>query len=114
VTTGVVPPCAPAKLTVRVGRNGVAASTVYQRFQVVNRTGGTCTVSGVPRVVAVDRHGRPIGPAAIHEPDLTTMTRDDPKVISSSRMASPLSRCATARPPTSRPRAANSDRPPSA
>jgi Protein of unknown function (DUF4232) len=75
------PPCDPAKLTVRTGRAGLAAGSVYQRFEVVNRSGQTCTVSGAPRVIAVDRQGRPIGPAATNEPDLTTMTGDHPKVI---------------------------------
>jgi hypothetical protein len=38
-------------------------------------------VSGAPRVIAVGRHGRGIGLAATHEPDLSTMTGGHPKVI---------------------------------
>jgi hypothetical protein len=73
--------CDRSKLSVRAGRTGLAAGTVYQRFEVVNRSGQTCTASGVPRVIAVDRHGRPIGPPATHEPALSTMTGEHPKVI---------------------------------
>jgi hypothetical protein len=68
--------CDHSKLSVRAGRTGVAAGSVYQPFEVANRSGQTCTVAGVPRVIAVDRHGRPIGPAATHEPDLSTVTGD--------------------------------------
>jgi hypothetical protein len=44
-------------------------------------SGRTCTVSGIPRVIAVDQQGRAIGPAATHDPSLSTMTGDHPKVI---------------------------------
>jgi Protein of unknown function (DUF4232) len=97
------PPCDHSKLSVRAGRTGLAAGSVYQPFEVVNRSGRTCTVTGVPHLVAVDRHGRAIGPPATTEPDLSTMTGDHPKVMSSNRAASPPSRCATARRPTTRP-----------
>jgi Protein of unknown function (DUF4232) len=75
------PPCDRSKLTVRAGRTGLAAGTVYQPFEVVNRSGRTCTVSGVPNLVAVDRDGHSIGPPATHEPALSPMTGDHPKVI---------------------------------
>jgi hypothetical protein len=75
------PPCDRSKLTVRAGRTGLAAGSVYQPFEVLNRSSRTCTVSGVPRLVAVDRDGRSIGPPATHEPGLSTMTGDHPKVI---------------------------------
>jgi hypothetical protein len=73
------PPC--DRLTVRVGRTGAAGGSAYQSFEAVNRSGRTCTVSGVPRLVALDAKGRPIGPPSIHEAGLTTMTGRHPKVI---------------------------------
>lgn len=75
------PRCPGSKLRVRVGRTGVAAGTVYQRFEVLNRSDRTCTVSGFPRLQAVDARGRPIGPPAEPDPLLTTMSGDHPRVI---------------------------------
>jgi hypothetical protein len=73
--------CPGSKLRVRVGRTGAAAGTVYQRFEVVNRFHRTCTVSGFPRLLAVDAHGRSLGPPAQRDPLLSTMSGDHPKVI---------------------------------
>jgi hypothetical protein len=41
---------------------GAGAGTYYQRVLVVNRSGHTCTVTGFPRLVALDSNGRPILP----------------------------------------------------
>jgi Protein of unknown function (DUF4232) len=73
------PPC--DRLAVRASRTGAAAGSVYQSFEAVNRSDRNCTVSGVPRLAAVDGHGRPIGPPATQDARLSTMTGRHPKVI---------------------------------
>lgn len=75
------PPCPGPKLLVRAGRAGAAAGTIYQRFEVVNRSRATCTVSGFPHIVALDAHGHPIGPPARLDHLLTTMSGNHPRRI---------------------------------
>ena len=75
------PRCPGSKLRVREARTGVAAGTVYQALEIVNRFHRTCTVSGFPRLQALDANGRRIGPSAEPDPALTTMTGNHPRVI---------------------------------
>jgi hypothetical protein len=75
------PRCPGSALRVRAARGGAGLGTAYQPFDVVNRSGGTCTVTGFPRLVAVDGHGRPIGPPARQDPGTTTMRGDHSAAI---------------------------------
>jgi hypothetical protein len=68
------PRCRGLALRVKAVRGGAGLGTVYQPFEVVNHSGRTCTVSGFPRLSAVDRRGRPIGPPARQDPATTTMS----------------------------------------
>jgi hypothetical protein len=70
------PRCPGSALRVRAVRGGAGLGTVYQPFEVVNHSGRTCTVSGFPRLTAVDRRGRPIGRPARQDPATTTMSGD--------------------------------------
>jgi hypothetical protein len=74
-------PCPASKLRVRVARTGAAAGTVHQAFELVNRSGRTCIVSGFPRLLAVDARGRPLGAPSQRAPQVTTMSGGHPKVI---------------------------------
>jgi Protein of unknown function (DUF4232) len=75
------PPCKGSKLSVRVGKGGGAGGSVYQTFQVLNRSGETCTVTGFPRLVAVDRGGGSIGPAAERTAHPVSVSGRHPKTI---------------------------------
>jgi hypothetical protein len=55
------PPCHGSELGYRAPMGGAAAGTYYQQINVVNRSGHTCTVTGFPRLVALDPSGRLIG-----------------------------------------------------
>jgi hypothetical protein len=75
------PPCPSPSVKVRVGRTGIATGTIYQPFDLVNDSSRTCSVSGFPRVVAVDAAARPIGPPGTADHLLTTMSGNHPKTI---------------------------------
>jgi hypothetical protein len=75
------PRCPGPELETRVGRGGAAAGTDYQHFEVVNRSRHTCTVSGYPRLLALDAQGRPIGLPGTPEHLLSTMSGNHPKLI---------------------------------
>jgi hypothetical protein len=55
------PPCHGSELGYRAPMGGAGAGTYYQQIAVVNRSDRTCTVTGFPRLVALDPSGRPIG-----------------------------------------------------
>jgi hypothetical protein len=58
--------CPASGLVIWAGEEpgGGTAGSVYYRIEFTNLSGGTCTVSGYPRVNAVDLKGRTIGAAA--------------------------------------------------
>jgi hypothetical protein len=55
------PPCRGSELGYRTPMGGAGAGTYYQQIQVVNRSDRTCTVTGFPRLVALDPSGHLIG-----------------------------------------------------
>src|ERR1700761_3182032 len=55
------PPCHGSELGYRAPMGGAGAGTYYQQIEVVNGSGRACTVTGFPRLVALDRSGHPIG-----------------------------------------------------
>lgn len=57
------PPCRGSDLEVTAERHSSigAGGTIYTRFHATNRSRRPCTVAGVPKVVALDRQGRPVG-----------------------------------------------------
>jgi hypothetical protein len=55
------PPCHGSELGYRAPMGGAGAGTYYQQIYVVNRSDRTCTVTGFPRLVALDPGGRLIG-----------------------------------------------------
>jgi hypothetical protein len=56
---------------VHVPGNGAAGSVDY-KVELTNLSGSTCTVSGYPKVSAVDLKGKPIGAAATQMPGKKT------------------------------------------
>jgi Protein of unknown function (DUF4232) len=54
------PPCRGSELGYRTPMGGAGAGTYYQQIHVVNRSGRTCTVTGFPRLVALDPSDHPI------------------------------------------------------
>ncbi|HEX3737055.1 MAG TPA: DUF4232 domain-containing protein [Solirubrobacterales bacterium] len=58
--------CPASSLVVSVAEEpgGGAAGSIYYRIELTNLSGKTCTVSGFPKVNAVDLKGRTIGAAA--------------------------------------------------
>jgi hypothetical protein len=61
------PACHGSDLAITADRHSSIAGggTIFTRLHVTNRSRRPCTVAGVPKVVALDRHGRPI---AVGEP----------------------------------------------
>ncbi|HEX4306874.1 MAG TPA: DUF4232 domain-containing protein [Solirubrobacterales bacterium] len=60
-----LPRCADTDLLVWDGPHhagGLAAGTAYGRLEVANLSNRACAISGVPRMVAVDLYGPPVGP----------------------------------------------------
>jgi hypothetical protein len=57
------PACRGTDLVLSAGRSEVAAGTVYSDLTITNRSRRPCTVAGVPRVAAIDRHGKSVGRA---------------------------------------------------
>jgi hypothetical protein len=58
------PACRGADLVISAERHsGVAAGTVYSKLTVTNSARRPCTVTGVPRVAAIDRRRKPVGRA---------------------------------------------------
>ncbi len=57
------PACRGSELAIKAERHSSigAGGTIYTRLHVANHSRRPCTVAGVPKVVALDRHGRPIG-----------------------------------------------------
>jgi hypothetical protein len=55
------PPCHGSELGYRTPMGGSGAGTYYQQIDVVNQSDRTCTVTGFPRLVALDPSGRLIG-----------------------------------------------------
>jgi len=56
------PPCSTSGLVIWLDTNGSgAAGSVYYRVELTNLSGHPCTLSGYPRVVAVNLHGKQIG-----------------------------------------------------
>ena len=66
-----LPRCPAAGLVVWAGEEpgGGAAGSVYYRIEFTNLSTAICTVSGYPKVNAVDLKGRRIGAFATREPD---------------------------------------------
>lgn len=66
------PACDVSKLLVWHGpsRGGVGLGTSYMQLDVTNFSDRACTISGIPRVVAVGMDGRRIGPPAMRNPGL--------------------------------------------
>jgi Protein of unknown function (DUF4232) len=62
--------CAASTTVIWAGEEpgGGAAGSVYYRIELTNLSAHTCTVSGYPKVNAVDLKGRRIGAPATHEP----------------------------------------------
>ncbi len=62
--------CPASGLVIWAGEEpgGGTAGSVYYRIEFTNLSGGTCTVSGYPKVNAVDLKGRTIGAAATQAP----------------------------------------------
>ncbi len=62
--------CAASGLVIWAGEEpgGGTAGSVFYRIEFTNLTTTTCTVSGYPKVNAVDLKGRRIGAPATHEP----------------------------------------------
>lgn len=62
--------CPASGLVIWAGEEpgGATAGSVYYRIEFTNLTTATCTVSGYPKVNAVDLKGRRIGAFATHEP----------------------------------------------
>jgi hypothetical protein len=56
------PACRGPDLAITAERHSsiAAGGTIFTRIHVANRSRRPCTVAGVPKVVALDRHGRPI------------------------------------------------------
>lgn len=63
------PKCPASGLVIWAGEEpgGGAAGSVYYRIELTNLTTATCTVSGYPKVSAVDLKSRRIGAFATHE-----------------------------------------------
>lgn len=61
--------CRASGLVIWAGEEpgGGTAGSVYYRIEFTNLTASACTVSGHPKVNAVDLEGRRIGAVAIHE-----------------------------------------------
>lgn len=60
-----LPRCRPPDLVVWPGIDypgGAAAGTSYGHLEVTNLSERSCELSGIPHMVAVDLHGRPVGP----------------------------------------------------
>jgi hypothetical protein len=59
-------PCSASGLVIWAGEEpgGGAAGSVYYRIELTNLSGHSCTVSGYPKMNAVDLKGRRIGAAA--------------------------------------------------
>jgi hypothetical protein len=55
------PPCHGSELGYRAPMGGAGAGTYYQQIDVVNRSDRICTVTGFPRLVALDPSGHLIG-----------------------------------------------------
>jgi Protein of unknown function (DUF4232) len=68
--------CPVSGLVVWAGEEagGGAAGSVYYRIEFANLSGSSCSVSGYPKVSAVDLHGKRIGAAATIEPAKETPT----------------------------------------
>jgi hypothetical protein len=73
-----LPGCRPSDLVVWPGIDypgGAAAGTSYAHLEVTNLSRGSCQLSGIPRMVAVDLHGRPVGPPVGRQDSMPTATR---------------------------------------
>jgi hypothetical protein len=65
--------CDPRDLVVWQGIDfpgGAAAGTSYAHLAVTNLSDRACELSGIPRMVAVDLHGHPIGPPVGRSPSM--------------------------------------------
>jgi hypothetical protein len=63
-------PCSSSGLVIWAGEEagGGTAGSVFYRIELTNLSGHSCTVSGYPKVSAVNLHGVRIGAVATHEP----------------------------------------------
>jgi hypothetical protein len=76
-----LPRCDPADLVVWQGLNysgGAAAGTFYGHLAVTNLSERPCHLSGVPHAVAVDLHGRPVGPPVGRSASMPTIDGEPP------------------------------------
>jgi hypothetical protein len=66
-------PCSSSGLVIWVGpeAGGSAGGSAYDRIMLTNLSGSTCTVSGFPKVSAVNLQGAKVGAAATQEPGQT-------------------------------------------
>jgi hypothetical protein len=71
-----IKPCASSGLVVWAGleEGGATAGSVFYRIELTNLSGHTCTVSGFPKVSAVNLSGQTIGGAASHASGQKTKT----------------------------------------
>jgi hypothetical protein len=65
-----MPACSSSGLVIWAGEEagGGTAGSVYYRIEMTNLSGHSCTVSGYPKVNAVNLQGKRIGAPAAHEP----------------------------------------------
>jgi hypothetical protein len=79
--SGRLPRCDPANLLVWQGfgyPGGAAAGTSYGHLEVTNLSGRSCELSGIPQMVAVDLHGRPVGPPVGRSASMPTIDGGPP------------------------------------
>lgn len=73
-----LPRCLPSDLVVWPGfghPGGAAAGTSYAHLEVTNLSRHSCKLSGIPRMVAVDLRGRPVGPPVGRQDSMPITTR---------------------------------------
>jgi hypothetical protein len=70
-----IAPTAPREVEQHVQ---VVGSGVRGHLAVTNLSGRPCRLSGVPRMVAVDLHGRPVGPPVARSPSMPTVDGGPP------------------------------------
>ena len=70
VAEAATPACSASGLVIWAGEEagGGTAGSVFYRIEMTNLSGHSCTVSGYPKVNAVNLQGKRIGAPATHEP----------------------------------------------
>lgn len=79
--SGRLPRCGLADLVVWQGIDdpgGAAAGTSYGHLEVTNLSERSCELSGIPHMVAVDLHGRPVGPPVGRSASMPTIDGGPP------------------------------------